>query len=186
MIIALWWIAWNTRNLFVFEKKMLEPQRAVAKAEAMAQAYARVKMSKGKVAARTEVTRKVSWLSPPQGTYKINFDAAINRETHQGGLGVVIRGGNGSVLTAAVQQINFNGDVAQIGAAAVKLGIQMAKDGEWTPLIIETDCKEVVELVLQKKSSRTEICWIIADIQNKMEGDNMTVIRHIPSCACFS
>ena len=172
MIIALWWIAWYARNLFVVEKKMLEPQRAVAKAEAMVEAYARVKMSKGKVAARTEVTRKVRWLPPPQGTYKINFDAAINIETHQGVLGVVIRDGNGSVLAAAVQQINFNGDVAQIGAAAVKLGIQMAKDGEWTPLIIETDCKEVVELVMQKKSSRTEICWIIADIQNKMEGDS--------------
>lgn len=39
---------------------MLEPQRAVGKAEAMAEAYARVKMSKGKVAARTEVTRKVA------------------------------------------------------------------------------------------------------------------------------
>lgn len=33
---------------------------------------------------------------------------------------------------------------------------------------------------IKKKSSRTEICWIIADIQNKMEVDNMTVIRHIP------
>lgn len=38
----------------------------------------------------------------------------------------------------------------------------------------------MVDLVLRKKGSRTEIVWCIEDMQNKIEGDNMIVIQHIP------
>lgn len=83
-------------------------------------------------------------------------------------------------MATAVKKIRFNEDVAQIEATAINLGIQVAKDAGWTPLTVESDSKEVVDLVLHKRSSRTEIAWCIEDIQNKIEGDNMIVIQHIP------
>lgn len=180
LIIALWWVAWYERNQFVFEKKFLDPQNAAAKAEAVVEAYVRVKTSRVNMTARSVAERKMSWLSPPEGSYKVNVNAAINGESHQADLGVVIRDGNESVLPIVIQQIMFNGDIAQVEATTVNLGIQVAMDTKWTPLIIESDCKEFVDLVSQKKSSRTEICWIIAKIQNKMKGDNMVAIQHIP------
>lgn len=180
LIIALWWVAWYERNQFVFEKKFLDPQSAAAKAEAVVEAYVRVKMSRVNMTARSVAERKMSWLSPPEGSYKVNVNAAINGESHQADLGVVIRDGNESVLSIVIQQIMFNGDIAQVEATTVNLGIQVAMDTKWTPFIIESDCKEFVDLVSQKKSSRTEICWIIAKIQNKMKGDNMVAIQHIP------
>lgn len=72
----------------------------------------------------------------------------------------------------------FTGDVALVEAAAVKWGIQAAIDAGSTPLTIETDCKDVVDLVLQKKSSNTEICWIIEEIQSEMQREgNLLKIR---------
>lgn len=48
------------------------------------------------------------------------------------------------------------------------------------PLIIETNCNDVVHFVFYKKSSRTEIFWAIIDIQYKVERkDNMFKIQHI-------
>lgn len=43
-------------------------------------------------------------------------------------------------------------------AEAVKLGIQIAQSAaSHSPLIIETDSKETVDLILNKKGSKTEI-----------------------------
>lgn len=137
-------------------------------------------MSRVNRTARSVAERKMSWLPPPEGSYKVNVNAAINGESHRANLGVVIRDENESVLPVAIQQIIFNGDIAQVEATTVNLGIQVAMNTKWTPLIIEPDCKKVVDLVSQKESSRTEIYWIIAEIQNKMKGDNMVAIQHIP------
>lgn len=140
LIIALWWVAWYERNQFVFEKKFLDPQSAAVKAEAVVEAYVRVKMSKVNTTARSVAERKMSWLPPPEGSYKVNVNAAI-KESHRANLGVVIRDENESVLPVAIQQIMFNGDIAQVEATTVNLGIQVAMDTKWTPLIIEPDCK---------------------------------------------
>ena len=136
LIVALWWVAWYARNQFVFEMKTLDPERAAAKAEAVVEAYTRVKMHKVKMAAGSEIDRNSSWLPPPEGKFKVNVNAAINKGTRQGGLGAVIRDQNGRVLATAVKKIKFNGDVAQIEAAAINLGIQVAKDAGWTPLTV--------------------------------------------------
>lgn len=95
--------------------------------------------------AKTSSERNSSWQNPPQRFFKVNVDAAINRDKHQGVLGVVIRDQEGNVAAAAIKQIIFNGDVALVEAAAVKLGIQVAIDAGLTPLTIETDCKDVVD-----------------------------------------
>lgn len=88
------------------------------------------------MAAGSEIDRNSSWLPPPEGKFKVNVNAAINKGTRQGGLGAVIRDQNGRVLATAVKKIKFNGDVAQIEAAAINLGIQVAKDAGWTPLTV--------------------------------------------------
>lgn len=50
-------------------------------------------------------------------------------------------------------------------AAAVNLGIQIAKNVELLPLIIETKCQDVVDFVFTyKKSSRIKKFSIFADI----------------------
>lgn len=77
--------------------------------------------------------------------------------------------------------MTFYGDVAQAEAAAVNFGIQIAMDAGLPPLIVETDCQEVVDFVLHKKSSRTEIFWTIAEIQNKMKKlKDKAKIQHTP------
>lgn len=181
MIIALCWTTWHERNQFVFQSKARDPHFLVAKAEATVEAYERVKMSKMETAAKAFTVKTSSEQIFSQRHFKVNVDAAINRDTYQGGLGVVIRDGEGNVIAAAIKQTNFNGDAALVEAAAVKLGIQVAIDTGLTPLIIETDCKDVVNLVLHKKSNQTEICWIITDIQSEMQrGGNLFKFQHIP------
>lgn len=99
---ALCWAAWHTRNVFVFENKKQDPQISVAKAEAIVETYARVRMEKTKAAARIISDRRLSWIPPPHGSFKINVDAAINTDKREAGVGVVIRNGEGTMICAAV------------------------------------------------------------------------------------
>ena len=77
---------------------------------------------------------------------------------------MVIRDSKGEVIAAAVNRTPFYGNVAQLEAGAVNFGIQIAMEADLLPLIVETDCKEVFDLVFHKQSSRTEIFWNIAEI----------------------
>lgn len=71
---------------------------------------------------------------------------------------MVIRDEGRNVVATAIKQTIFSEDIALIEAATVKLGIHVAIDAGLTPLIIEIDCKDVVDLALQKKRSKNEIC----------------------------
>ena len=46
-------------------------------------------------------------------------------------------------------------------------------------MIIESDCKEAVDLVLGRIYSRAEVDWIIADIRESLKRMKDTKIQHI-------
>lgn len=79
-----------------------------------------------------------------------------------------------------MQKVFFKGDVANMEAEAVIFGFQVAQQTNCMPSIIESDCKEVVELSVGKRSSRTEICWNIEEIQAKLQNQNYFSIQHVP------
>ncbi|KAH9671373.1 reverse transcriptase domain-containing protein [Citrus sinensis] len=180
LIIALFWTAWHTRNIFVFENKRQDPQISVAKAEAVVESYARVRMTKVQAAAKAIPAKGAKWIPPLQGHFKANVDVAVNKEKNQVGLGVVIRDDSGAIIIAAVNHTKYHGDVAQAETAAVNFGLQVVMEAKLSPLILETDCQDVVDFVLHNKSSRTEICWTIYEIQQKMQSfNNMVELQKI-------
>ena len=71
------------------------------------------------------------------------------------GLGVIIRNSNGEVVAAAVQRSCFQLSSTHMEAEAVILGIKSAQRAGVSPMIIETDLQEVVDLTLSKKISIT-------------------------------
>lgn len=56
----------------------------------------------------------------------------------------------------------------------------MARKANITSLIVETDCLEVVELINNTKGNRTEIFWVIAEIQKQSKEFHKCTIQHVP------
>lgn len=112
-----------------------------------------------------EVSKQEQWCPPPVGVYKVNVDAAVHKEQHLMGLGAVIRDSHGQVISAAIQNLEFQGDVSVAKAQAVKWGMELALEAKVTAVIIETDCLEVAHLANDRSSSKKEITWTIAEIQ---------------------
>lgn len=87
------------------------------------------------------------------------------------GFVVVTKGTSKKVVAAAVKSINFHCDVLFAKAEAAEWGLHVAKTAELSYVSIELDCLEVVELVNDKKCSRTEIFWLISDIYSSNRQD---------------
>lgn len=70
---------------------------------------------------------------PTIGHYNVNVDVAVLKDQQIAGLGAVIRDSQGQVI-----------------AAAVKWGMEVAKEARLTAVIVEMDCNEVVDLATNK------------------------------------
>lgn len=69
------------------------------------------------------------------------------------------------MVAVGVKQTQLKRDVSFAEAEAVELGFKVAKEVVVSSLIMETDCLDVAELINSTKGSRTEIFWIISEIQ---------------------
>ncbi|KAL9408519.1 hypothetical protein AB3S75_046982 [Citrus x aurantiifolia] len=167
-IIAICWAVWYARNCSVIEGKKEDPTMTTTRTEAVVESYRRIKgpSAQGQTSHKNS---KQKWEPPLADKYKVNVDATIQVSQSKAGLGVVIQNSKGEVVAAAVQKVFFKGDVANMEAEAVIFRIQVAQQINCMPSIIESDCKKVVEFSMGKRSSRTEICWNIEEIQAKLQ-----------------
>ncbi|KAH9679641.1 putative reverse transcriptase/RNA-dependent DNA polymerase [Citrus sinensis] len=180
LIVVLCWTIWYSRNLFIFENKREDSQLSIARAEANLDSFRRLKKPSSKILEKQQRNRKQVWNPPPSGWFKINVDAAVNVKDQIAGLGVIIRNSNGEVVAAAIQRSFFQLSSTHMEAEAVILGIKSAQRAGFSPMIIETDSQEVVDLTLSKKVSITETSWIIADIQESIQSSNQFSIQYTP------
>ena len=108
------------------------------------------------------------------------MDAAIQMSDLKAGLGVVIKDSSGKIIGAAVQSIGYKGDVAGMEGEAVLYGIQVAKQAECVPFIVESNSLEVVELSLNRKGNMSETVWTIKEIQASLKNQIRLSIHFVP------
>lgn len=66
---------------------------------------------------------------------------------------MVIRNSERKCVVVAIKPLIFHGSVAFAEADCIRLGLEIAKNAGYLPLITETDSQKVVDLVLNKKST---------------------------------
>lgn len=75
------------------------------------------------------------------------MDAATKRQDQVAGLGAMIRDSQGNFIAATKKHEGFYEDVLAAKAKAIQLRIEVVEIARCIPLIIESDCQEVVDLV---------------------------------------
>ncbi|KAJ4729753.1 Ribonuclease H-like domain containing protein [Melia azedarach] len=75
------------------------------------------------------------------------MDAAVRAVEGCAGIGAIIRNEEGKVMVAAVYKRTFLDDVEFSEAEAIFKGLQLALEVGLTPLIVESDCLNVANLV---------------------------------------
>lgn len=120
--------------------------------------YQRVKELEQQQLKQSEPRETHQWEPPPEGCHIINVDEAIDKNQQIAGLGVVIKDLSQKTVAAAVRCIQFYEDTSFAEAEAAKWGLYVAQTVRLSSVIIESDSLEVVELINNRKNSRTEIC----------------------------
>ena len=180
---AILWAMWNARNQWLFKGKRENPQSVVAEAEAVMEAYKRVQPSADVSYGKQQQVAQLEWNPPQEGFVKINTDAATNSEQNLAGLGAVIRDETGQVTAAAIKVSKFHGSVAYAEAEAMEWGLQVARDAQVKEVILESDSQEVVNLVNNKQGSRSEVYWVVLEIQKLKDSfDHVSCVYTHRSC----
>ncbi|KAJ4702817.1 Ribonuclease H-like domain containing protein [Melia azedarach] len=117
------------------------------------------------------------------GWLKLNVDAAVYKSNNKAGIGAVIKNSDGKLTAAAVKTTSYKGDVEIAEAEAIIFGVEVALEARLSPIIIESNSLNIVNMVNKKLHSSSEVCWLISDIQDTLVKNEKFVVSHIPgSC----
>ena len=117
---------------------------------------------------------------PTKNILKLNVDAAVNSKDQKTGLGTIVRDAEGKILAVGIKQAQFRERVSLAEAEAILWGLQVAKQVSSSSLILESNWKEVVELLNNTKGSRTEIYWILFDVHRESKDFQQVQFSFIP------
>ncbi|XP_026459584.1 uncharacterized protein LOC113360273 [Papaver somniferum] len=94
---------------------------------------------------QAKITKK-KWEKPPQNWLKLNFDATFDKHSKTCGIGLILRYCAGQFLEAMVKVINAR-DAEQEEGLALLEAVEWIKSRSLSKVIIEGDCKTVIEAV---------------------------------------
>lgn len=95
-------------------------------------------------------------------------------------MAAVITTSEGKIIAAGINQSKLKEDVSIAEAEAVEWGLQVARKLALPCLIIESDCKKVVELVNNTTDSKTATHWIISEIQPLCRNLQFVKVNFVP------
>ncbi|KAH9744054.1 putative reverse transcriptase/RNA-dependent DNA polymerase [Citrus sinensis] len=136
-------------------------------ASCVVEAYRKFKRTEHQQLETSNMEKPKQWKPPPENWCKVNVDAVIDHQSQRAGLGVVIRNDKGDVVAAAIKPSSFNGDVPFAEAEGIEWGMQVAKKAGITAVILESDCQAAIDLANNRKGSKTEIFWVISEINKR-------------------
>ena len=94
------------------------------------------------------------WHPPDPPWYKLNIDAAVDMEGNFPRLESIIKNYQGVVMTIATSKKPCLGDMEIAETYTILEGIKLAADVALSPLLIESDSKNVANFILKGHSSR--------------------------------
>ena len=108
---------------------------------------------------------RVRWSPPTENLYKANFDAALFEHLGFAGLGVVVRDYRGNVLVALSQKIVLPQSMEMAKALVAKRAVQLATEMSFLRVMVEGDCKRVVQALQAPGRSLTLYGHVIKDVR---------------------
>ncbi|KAK3190102.1 hypothetical protein Dsin_029663 [Dipteronia sinensis] len=124
----------------------------------------------------------VKWCSRVRGCFKINTDAAVDKNNSCIRAGIIIRDYKGVAVRTFIQKIHVNFSPQTAEAMALLCGIRGAVAADLVPTIVESDAKVVVNIVNLGVVPSADIGNIIADILYLIHS-NPSTVSFIPRIA---
>ncbi|KAK7842554.1 hypothetical protein CFP56_013632 [Quercus suber] len=156
------WSLWQRRNR-IRERQTTWPLFEIGRrAKAMVEEFFDVHKPKLVVNPRPALVR---WSPPTENLVNANFDVALFDHLGFAGLGVVVRGCQGNVLAALSQKVALPQSVEMAEALAAKRAVQLAMEMSFLRVMVEGDCKRVIQALQASGRSLTLYGHVLEDIR---------------------
>ncbi|KAG6645401.1 hypothetical protein CIPAW_08G120100 [Carya illinoinensis] len=90
------WYLWKRRNEVVLQGHLTHPSSAVSQSQQLVEDLQKLPVSKKVMALKQQTSPP--WEAPPQGKFKVNWDASVDEVSCKVGVGAVLRDWNSKVL----------------------------------------------------------------------------------------
>jgi ribonuclease HI len=135
ILVASWYIWWQRRE-FVKGEKVAPPGRSAFSIQALTLNFG--------IAAKPSVPKQLRWTKPPRNNYKVNIDASYF-PNGRGAVAVIIRNHLGEVISGGAWPKRNLMDAKVAEAEALRHGLLLTENLGCSPVIVESDCLELVE-----------------------------------------
>ncbi|XP_050222755.1 uncharacterized protein LOC126672846 [Mercurialis annua] len=161
------WYLWKARNALFFKGEDWSATEIVSKANCHCLEFLVASNSEESasqlVHQPTIPPQHTGWNPPPQGTIKLNFDAALNSSDHVGSIGVVCSNDSGIPFLCFTKKIYGAFSPIALEAIALLESLLLAKRMEFPHVLIEGDAKNVIDTMNGEPLSDSSIEVVIID-----------------------
>lgn len=124
-------------------------------------------------------TTTMGWTPPPMGWVKANVDGSFIQCSEAASAGIVIRDHTGSVLLTSWRIISHCGSAEEAEATACWEGVNLAAEWVKKPLILETDCANLVSMLTSSGFDRAQLCHVLRSIKFLLQACLIFVCRRL-------
>jgi hypothetical protein len=159
------WHIWEARNDARNNDSEMCCRRVADKIKAYVEMIVQ-NLSKINLAARCDSSGSVlRWSPPPAGFLLINSDAALFSNSHQMGIGVVVRDQAGDCLFACNKRLEgmMNPELAE--AVACRFALCLARDEGHSKVIMASDCLSLIQRINSTAKDLSNVGTVVADIK---------------------
>jgi hypothetical protein len=119
------------------------------------------------------------WKKPGLGFIKLNVDASFHQASGTAGLGGVFRDSNGSFLGGFFEFKTSISSAKHAELLAALLGVQLASFHSLVPLLVESDCMEIVQATKSNQLDSSDLGFLLADFRQAMHTASAAILYHV-------
>jgi ribonuclease HI len=128
---------------------------------------------------KTDQGEHARWSKPPQGWTKLNVDGAWSMESKKGGIGMILRDDEGSILFTACKFLQSCDTPLEAELCACKEGLTRAMDLTGKPIWVECDSLEATSLIKDVNLNRSHNASLINEIKSLCAGERECRVTHV-------
>ncbi|KAF5458866.1 hypothetical protein F2P56_022864 [Juglans regia] len=168
---------WMRRNQFIFQQEFRSPNSVAKLAKEIL--YELNSTTLNESVQQLSIQNRPNWSPPPENTFKLNWDAAVDRIQCKIGIGLIIRDWNGRVVATSGKYRPLFPDpllAEAMGAMeATCFGLQLGI----TRIILEGDSKIVISAINIRKEEVSATGMLIEDFKNQLNSYEEWSILHV-------
>jgi ribonuclease HI len=101
------------------------------------------------------------WSKPPPGWTKLNVDGSWEEKEMRGGTGMILRDEEGNIIVTACKHLKSCASPLEAEALAVVEGLQIAVTHTDRPILLESDCLELISMMKEVGVNRSSLATTI-------------------------